>query len=59
MEIAGADGSLRDLEWRDFLGFDVNDPILILDWSGDLKKPAAGHNRALCGNEAICARLST
>ena len=59
MEVARADRSLRDFEGRDFLGFDVNYPILILDWSGDLKKPAAGHNRALCGNEAICARLST
>src|SRR5580698_3967049 len=43
MEVAGADGSLRDFEGRDFLGLDVNDSILILDWSGDLKKPAAGH----------------
>jgi hypothetical protein len=47
MEVAGADGSLRDFEWRDFLGFYVNDPILILDWSGDLKKPAAGHAHSL------------
>ncbi len=35
MEIAGADGSLRDFEGRDLLGFDVNNPILILDWAGD------------------------
>src|SRR5580698_5362424 len=47
MEVAGADVSLRDFEWRDFLGFYVNAPILILDWSGDLKKPAAGHAHSL------------
>lgn len=47
VEVARADGSLRDFEGRDFLGFDVNAPILILDWSGDLKKPVAGHNDSL------------
>lgn len=43
MEIAGADGSLCNIERLNLLGFDVNDPTLILDWSGDLKKSAAGN----------------
>ena len=47
MEIAGADGGLRDLEGRDLLGFDVNDTVLILQLAGEGKNKHHFHNPVL------------
>jgi len=43
MEVAGANGGLRNIERLDSLCFDVNHAVLILNRASDLKKPTARH----------------
>ena len=47
MEIVGANVGRGDIERNNSIGFDVDDPILILQWTFDLEEAATRNDDAI------------